>query len=124
MIQAVLPEDAMLKELVLKYNLHNCVARRCFKHGESSCRFGYPFAENNRDDCFNGRWLYKRGPNDKWIVPYCPPILLMFQGSHSIIRMTNALTTSYLVKYVAKSSPVLDFAINYQTTLMEENEII
>lgn len=91
------PMNATWRYIVESYQLHRCVPSRCLKGKQNKqmnhCKYGFPFAVNResvRPSATGIRYLYKRHEiEDARVIPYCLPLLLMWDGHVNIQMVTN-----------------------------------
>lgn len=101
----------MLRELVLRKQLHVC--RKVCYVGPShhSCKHGFPFATQPEYepilDPLTQRWLYFRPRHEhRNVIPYHRSMLLLWGAHMNIQRVTNSSISHYLLKYGMKSEPM------------------
>ena len=104
-VWATLHENSEVTTKVKKYQIHTYQSPRCYKYGKnifSKCKYSFPFelCNDNYLDEENNLYKYKRiNEVDKKIVPYHPPILLLWDGHMNVQYVTKKGLEQYLVKY-------------------------
>ena len=74
-----------LFQLVTTYQIHRCVGEKCGDPGTDAnpCKKGFPQPLSNFTYCNENskRYIYRRTKDeDRWVVPYHPETLLIWQG--------------------------------------------
>ncbi|CAF0707230.1 unnamed protein product, partial [Brachionus calyciflorus] len=116
LIRADCPSDddqfsQKLREFVKKYQIHNCVPRRCFKNKKHiflKCKYGFPFAlcKNDHLSADGSKYFYKRTKKlDQNVVQYSSDLLLLWDGHVNVQYVTQRGIEQYLVKYISKVEP-------------------
>ena len=112
-IRADLPDPAMepeLHRLVLENQMHTCREGLCLKRHliGSQCAKGFPADLSDRTYHHDRelRYRYKRlKEEDRWVVPYSPKILLVWQAHINVQYCCGTGLASYVSKYVSKPEP-------------------
>src|SRR5436305_6569541 len=112
-IRADLPDPILepeLHRLVQQHQIHNCTNQSCRlgQRDDEPCRKGFPVPLEPQTYQKEGelRYRYKRLKDaDRWIVPYSPRILLLWQAHINVQYCTSAGLAKYISKYVTKSEP-------------------
>lgn len=116
-VNAELPADPELRELVLKFMYHHHPYDRVTKErtipdycgrtatdGTRYCRFGYPKPLQDHttiDD--EGRVHYRRrNPGDEWVVPHNIALILAMQCHINMEVSNTTWVFQYLFKYILK----------------------
>ena len=88
---------------------------RCNRGGR--CIYNYPHPETPYTTIDERqRVRYRRGPGDAWIVPYSPPLLLLWDGHINVEAIFTVDVFLYIYKYLFKGSDHATF------TLQHDNE--
>ena len=113
-IRADLPDQALEPELyqaVTKHQIHRCHADLCRKGpllDHECCSKGFP-APLSQDTHRRGRdlrYTYRRSKDeDRWVVPYTPTILLLWDAHCNVQYCTDGGLAHYISKYVTKPEP-------------------
>ena len=120
-------EDSQhLRELVQKFQVHTCRPNRCFRTTSGKvitrCKYGFPQKLQNKDgiDKDGIRFEYKRTElEDRYIVPYNPYALQMWDAHIYIMRITSNGLDRYLVKYIAKEEPTFGLYVVAQNEVQK-----
>jgi len=105
-----------LYEKVMKHQIHTCSPQRCggpTSQGEQ-CKRGFPrpYAPITYYRADQLRYIYRCvTPEDRWVVPYHPETLLIWDAHMNIQYVTSCGLGKYLTKYVVKPKPVHTFNI-------------
>src|SRR5204863_2579751 len=68
--------------------------------------FSQPLSDTTYLDENTLRYVYRRvKEEDRWVVPYHPPTLMLWNGHICFQYVTSAQLEKYLVKYVSKPEP-------------------
>jgi hypothetical protein len=79
---------------------------RCIKN--KKCVYKYPKAPQHHTQLnANQRVDYKCGPDDAWVVPYAPPLLLLWEGHLNVEAVFTVDVFLYIYKYLFKGLPFL-----------------
>lgn len=119
LISARIPStsEPRLRDLVLTHMIHHQnhltvrpgdTPSRCNKNGK--CTYGYPkspclYTKLNAQQ----RVDHKRGPDDLWVVPHCPPLLLLWDGHMNVEVVFTVDVFLYIYKYLFKGIYCLCF---------------
>jgi hypothetical protein len=113
-IRADVPDETAepeLFELVQRHQIHRCstqLCRRRLQHTDIKCTKGFPAELSNTtfqrpEDL---RYTYKRLRDaDRWVVPYSPRLLLLWQAHSNVQYCTGRGLARYITKYVTKAEP-------------------
>ena len=98
---------AELRELVKKYQTHNCIDKCFSRKGKrlNNCKLGYPqpLVNATRPDETGLRNYYRRREKeDQRIVPYCIPMISIFRSHTNIQEVSKDGWEFYLTKYMTK----------------------
>jgi len=114
-IRADLPHPLMepeLYKLVQLHQIHKCSSDLCGRSMEDpdypTCRKGFPAQLSSITHQRPGelRFTYRRTKEeDKWIVPYSPQLLLLWQAHCNVQYCTSGGLAKYISKYVSKAEP-------------------
>ena len=107
-VSAELPrEEGDLRDMVRKFQYHNCLPERCLKD-RMSCKYGFPYHPCEKDHLAKDgvTYMYRRGAKeDARIVPHNVDLLQRWGAHVNVQYVTSAGMDRYLVKYVAKAEP-------------------
>lgn len=131
LISAELPDKQKYPELhalVVKHMMHGpCGALNpknvCMQRNECKCRYPRPFNENTTQgkDSYpvyrrrdNGRQAKVRGKmlDNRWVVPYNPYLLRMFNCHINVEVCSGIKAVKYLYKYICKGHDRASFSID------------
>ncbi|EXX55721.1 Pif1p [Rhizophagus irregularis DAOM 197198w] len=112
-IRADLPDPVLEPELyqkVLAHQIHHCQERHCGGPPAPGKRcskgFPQPLSVNTYEDESTLRYIYRRTKEeDRWVVPYHAPTLMLWDGHICFQYVTSAHLQKYLIKYVSKAEP-------------------
>jgi hypothetical protein len=118
-IRADIPDPILepeLYHLVLTYQIHYCDANKCGGPGTDNhpCKKGFPQPLSNYTYCKGNskRYTYKRIKDaDRWVVPYHPETLLLWEGHINFQYVTTLGFGKYVTKYATKAEPTEVFDI-------------
>ena len=97
-----------LRQLVKDLQTHDHYPERCFIRGNEAlphCKYNFPapLVNEARKDDSGLRVLYKRRKEeDRFIVPYCWSLLLIFRSCCNIQEVNGEYWKIYLAKYISK----------------------
>lgn len=119
------PKEKYLREIVLKYQIHNCRPGRCFKKDATHrlCKYGYPYPLLETDCLHESgiRYDYARHANeDAKVVSYNKELLKAWNGHINVQRVTKLGLVRYLVKYVSKIEPTFTLSVKEMKTEVEK----
>jgi len=112
-----------LYRIVRRFNLHDCRRGRCLKAGAvigdvCSKSFPKPVMESSTLGP-DGRWSYRRGNDDRYVVAYNPVLTLLLNCHVNVEVCTGPAAASYLRKYTAK----MPDACRYRLETSSENTL-
>lgn len=112
-VRADIPDpnkEPLLHRLVTKWNIHTCRSHICGGPGSRGvCEKSFPATLSNTTHHISGhsRYTYKRTTEaERWVVPYNPQLLLLWEGHMNAQYVTSDGLASYLTKYVTKGEPI------------------
>lgn len=117
-------EHPTLHEIVMKNMIHGPCGNWCLKDGKCSKRFPKQFQEETILDADNYP-AYKRANNGKtferprkyivdnrYVVPYCPTLLLVFNCHLNVEIVSSTKSVKYLFKYAYKGNDTAAITIS------------
>ena len=113
-IRADVPDETVepeLFELVQRHQLHRCSPQLCRRHlrdTDIKCTKGFPadLSQTTFQRPGDLRYTYKRlTDGDRWVVPYSPRLLLLWQAHCNVQYCTGRGLARYITKYVTKAEP-------------------
>jgi hypothetical protein len=113
-IRADLPDpitEKPLHDVVHAHQIHTCSEHLCGGPAEpgKKCRKGFPadLSDTTYEDPASLRYIYRRTKDaDRWVVPYHPETLLIWQGHINFQYVTTKDFARYMTKYATKREPV------------------
>ena len=138
-ISAEIPDarKPILQEIVLKNMIHGPCGNWCQVDGKCSKNFPKPFLnETNMDE--NGYPNYRKEDtgisyeqtngnvvDNRWVVPYCPTLLEMFNCHINVEVVTSIKSVKYLYKYIYKGHDAATVTIgeSNENRLINHDEI-
>ena len=112
-------EPGRLRELVRQHMVHSenhlkvgygGTVSRCNVGGKCCWDFPHPpraYTQLNAKQ----RVSYKRGPDDAWVSPYCPALLLLWEGHMHVEVIFTVDVFLYVYKYLFKGPDHADVAV-------------
>ncbi|PIC41052.1 hypothetical protein B9Z55_008598 [Caenorhabditis nigoni] len=67
------------------------------------CQYGFPKPQRDNTKRIDGNWEYKRGINDRYVVPYNPTLHKAFKA-HINVEACGKMTDNKLLEYLHKGS--------------------
>nr|CAG8637554.1 1436_t:CDS:2 [Entrophospora candida] len=121
-IRADMPHPVLEPELhwlVTTFQIHRCIAEKCRGPGTNlqPCKNGFPQPLSNDTYCRpnSKRYVYRRTKEeDRWVVPYHPETLLIWQGHINFQYITTLGFGKYVTKYATKPEPTEIFNVSEQ----------
>ncbi|CAB0044289.1 unnamed protein product [Trichogramma brassicae] len=123
-ISAEIPDQTSnpkLFEIVTKNMIHGPCADWCIKDGKCTKKFPKQYNDETKMD-ENGYPNYRRRNNthamingtkvdNRWVVPYCPKLIQMFNCHMNIEIVTSIRSVKYIYKYVTKGHDAANVTI-------------
>ncbi|KAL7291870.1 hypothetical protein TKK_0014430 [Trichogramma kaykai] len=123
-ISAEIPDQTSnpkLFEIVTKNMIHGPCADWCMKDGKCTKKFPRKFNDETKMD-ENGYPNYRRREithamingekvDNRWIVPYCPKLIQMFNYHMNVEIVTSIRSVKYIYKYVYKGHDAANVTI-------------
>jgi hypothetical protein len=126
-IRADVPDaenEPELHQLVMRHQIHTCSQQLCRKDCNNAlqCRKGFPadLSHQTHQKAGELRFTYKRqNEEDRWVVPYAPRILLIWDAHCNVQYCTSGGLAKYISKYVTKPEPKGVYSSNHQDAIAQ-----
>ena len=126
-IRADLPDattEPELHQLVIRHQIHTCSGQLCRKDCNDAiqCRKGFPadLSSHTHQKAGELRFTYKQlNDADRWVVPYAPRILLIWDAHCNVQYCTSGGLAKYISKYVTKPEPKGIYSPNKQDSISQ-----